>query len=75
MKTLIKSIIMSVAAIFCFAVSVSAQKVSVAIVDQHYAAETTHYKLLMGLLASAYVVYLVVHNKRRKSIKRHYTGF
>jgi hypothetical protein len=75
MKTVIKSIIMSVAAMFCFAVSVSAQKVSVAIVDQHYATETANYKLLMGLLASAYVAYLVVHNKRRKAAKRYYSGF
>jgi hypothetical protein len=70
MKTVIKSIIMSVAAMFCFAVSVSAQKVSVAIVDQHYAAETTHYKLLIGALASIYVVYLVLHNKRRREVNR-----
>jgi hypothetical protein len=70
MKTTIKSIIMSVAALFCFAVGVSAQKVSVAIVDQHYASEETHYKMLMGLLASAYVVYMVMHNKRRKEVNR-----
>ncbi len=70
MRTTIKSIVMSVVAIFFFAAGVSAQKVSVAIVDQHYASETAHYKFIMAGLAAAYVVYLVLHNKRRKEVNQ-----
>ena len=70
MKTVIKSIILSAAAMICFAVSVHAQKVSVAIVDQHYAAEDAKYKFLMGAIAAVYVVYIVMHNKRRREVNR-----
>jgi hypothetical protein len=70
MRTKIQAIVMTVAAMICFTASVSAQKVSVAIIDQHYAAETTHYKMIMGLLASVYVVYLVIHNKRRREVNQ-----
>jgi hypothetical protein len=70
MRTTIKAILMSAVAVFFFAAGVSAQKVSVAIVDQHYAAETAHYKFIMAGLAAAYVVYLVLHNKRRKQINQ-----
>ncbi len=70
MKTTIKTLVLSVVAMFLFTVSVSAQKVSVAIVDQHYASETAHYKFIMAGLAIVYVVYLVLHNKRRKEVNR-----
>ncbi len=70
MKTTIKTLVLSFVAVFLFTVAASAQKVSVAIVDQHYAAETAHYKFIMAGLAAIYVVYLVVHNKRRKEVNR-----
>ncbi len=70
MKTIIKTLVLSFIAVILFTVSASAQKVSVAIVDQHYASETAHYKFIMAGLAVIYVVYLVVHNKRRKEVNR-----
>ncbi len=70
MKTTIKTLVLSFVAVLLFTVSASAQKVSVAIVDQHYASETAHYKFIMAALATVYVVYLVLHNKRRKEVNR-----
>ncbi len=70
MKTTIKTLVLSIVAVFLFTVAASAQKVSVAIIDQHYASETAHYKFIMAGLAAIYVVYLVLHNKRRKEVNR-----
>lgn len=70
MKSVIKSIALSFAAIIVFAVTANAQKVAVAVVDQHYAAEASHYKYIMGALAVVYTVYVVLHNKRRKEVEQ-----
>jgi hypothetical protein len=70
MRTAFKSIVLTAAAIICYVTSVSAQKVSMAIVDQHDAAQTANYKLIMAGLAIVYAVYLVLHNRRRREISR-----
>jgi len=64
-----KSFILSIAAIICF-VGANAQKVAVAVVDQHYAAETSNYKFIMAGLATAFGVYVYLHNKRRKEVNQ-----
>ena len=71
MKTTIKTLAIAIAAITCSAVEASAQKISAAaIVDQHYASETSNYKFMMLVLAAAYGVYVILHNKRRKQADR-----
>jgi len=70
MKNSIKALALSVASIICFAISANAQKVAVAVVDQHYAAQTDSYKFIMAGLGIAYVVYVVLHNKRRKEVNQ-----
>lgn len=65
-----KSIILSLVAFICFAVTANAQKVAVAVVDQHYAAEASHYKYIMGVLAAVYFAYVIMHNKRRKEVNQ-----
>lgn len=69
MKARILMFIMFFAALLT-AATVNAQKMAVAVVDQHYAVETAHYKYIMVALVSAYVIYMVLHNKRRKEIDR-----
>jgi hypothetical protein len=40
------------------------------VVDKHFDAQASSYKMIMGLLAAVYVVYLVLHNKRRREVNR-----
>lgn len=70
MKKRILAVAMAFIAIIVFAATVNAQRVAVAVVDQHYASETSHYKIIMGALIFAYVVYMVLHNKRKKEMNR-----
>jgi uncharacterized membrane protein len=71
MKTTIKTIVITVAAFIFFATEVSAQKVSAAaVVDQHYAAQTSSYKLMMLALAGVYGLYVVLYVKRKKEVNR-----
>jgi hypothetical protein len=70
MRTKIQAIAMTVAVIICFTVSVHAQKVAITVVDRHFDAQASSYKTIMGLLAAVYVVYLVLHNKRRREVNR-----
>jgi hypothetical protein len=69
MRTKIQALVMTVAVMICFASNVSAQKVS-AVIDQHYASQANNYKMMMALLTAVYVVYLVLHNKRRREVSR-----
>jgi uncharacterized membrane protein len=71
MKTTIRTIVITVAAFIFFATEVSAQKVSAAaVVDQHYAAQTSSYKLMMLALAGVYGLYVVLYVKRKKEVNR-----
>jgi len=71
MKTTFKAILMTVAAFIFFATQLSAQTVSAAaVVDQHYAAQTSSYKLMMLALAAVYGLYVMLYAKRKKEVNR-----
>lgn len=71
MKTFIKSLLIAFVSVILFSVEASAQKVAAAAVaDQHYAAQTANYKLMMIALAAVYGVYLVLRIRRKKEMDR-----
>ena len=69
MKATIKTLAIAIVMII-FSTGVNAQQLSAAIVDQHNAAETTNYKLMMLALAGIYAVYMVISMKRKREISR-----
>ena len=71
MRTAIKSFVLALVAIICVSIEASAQKISAAaVVDQHYAAQTTNYKYMMLALAAAYAVYAMLNMKRKRELSR-----
>lgn len=73
MKKLIRFLLILLLAIsFTFTASeAAAQKVgAAAVVDQHYAAQSANYKLMMIGLALVYGVYLLLSLRRKKEMNR-----
>ena len=71
MRTTIKTLVLALVAFICFATEASAQKLSAAaVVDQHYATETAHYKVIMLGLAVVYAVYMMLYMKRKREVNR-----
>jgi hypothetical protein len=71
MKTVIKSLVLAVVATICFNIQASAQKVSAAIVDQHYAAQAASYKTMMLALGAIAVAYMIVYARHKRQINRY----
>lgn len=66
-----KSLLIALIAILLCTVEAAAQKISAAAVaDQHYAAQTANYKLMMVGLAVAYGIYLMLYVKRKREVNR-----
>jgi hypothetical protein len=71
MKTTIKSLVLVIAATICFNVQASAQKVSAAVIDQHYATQADSYKMMMLALGAIAVVYTIVYARHKRQIRRY----
>jgi hypothetical protein len=71
MRTTIKSFVLVIAATICFNIQASAQKVSAAIVDQHYAAQAASYKTMMLALGAIAVAYMVIYARHKRQINRY----
>lgn len=69
MKKSIKVLLVFLAAIVC-TIEASAQQISAAVADQHYAAQTSKYKLMMLALAGVYAVYMVLNLRRKREMNR-----
>lgn len=71
MKTFIKSLLLVFVSVVLISVDAAAQKVAAAAVaDQHYAAQTANYKLMMIALAGVYGIYLFLRIRRKREMDR-----
>jgi hypothetical protein len=74
MKTTVKALLLMVTA-FVFTTDVFAQKISAAaVVDQHYAAEFSNYRLMMFALGVVYACYLLFSLRRKRQMRRFMGG-
>ena len=74
MKTTVKALLLLVTA-FVFSADVFAQKISAAaVVDQHYAAQSSNYRMMMVALGVVYACYLMFSLRRKRQMKRFMGG-
>ena len=70
MKTTVKALLLMVTA-FVFVAEAAAQQVSATtVVDQHYATQSSKYRLMMIALAGIYAGYVMISLRRKRSINR-----
>ena len=71
MRTTIKSLVLVLVVTICLSVQASAQKVSAAVIDQHYATQAASYKMMMLALGAIAVVYTIVYARHKRQINRY----
>ena len=71
MKTQIKTLVLTIAALICFTAQSDAQTVSAAVIDQHYAAQASFYKTMMLALAAVAALYIVIYTRHKRQVNRY----
>jgi F0F1-type ATP synthase membrane subunit a len=71
MRTAIKSLVLVLVATICFSIQSSAQKVSAAVIDQHYASQAASYQTMMLALAVITVGYMIIYARHKRKINRY----